>query len=127
MKRKMKEQIENGGEYADRGQQLVLIGIDMDRARLEEMLDMCLVTDEEFALGPDEWAEYENPFLEAVLGDLLAELEEAEEGEEDGEAGEEDEEDGEEQVEAMDADEQEEEAQPKSRGSKKRSKPTDEE
>ena len=115
----MKEQIERGGVYGDRGQQLVLIGIEMDRARLEEMLDMCLLTDEEFELGPDAWAEYENPFLEAVLGDLLEELdeldeEEGEEGEEDEEAGEEDE-------------EEEEEEKPKSRSSKKRSKPSEDE
>lgn len=113
----MKAQIEKGGEYGDRAQQLVLIGIDMDRTRLEEMLDMCLLTEEEFALGPDEWAEYENPFLEAVLGDLLDELEEDAEGEE----GEEMEEDGED-VDAMEVDDEEvEEVKPKS---KKRSKPT---
>lgn len=112
----MKAQIEKGGEYGDRAQQLVLIGVDMDRTRLEEMLDMCLLTEEEFALGPDEWAEYENPFLEAVLGDLLDELEEGEEGEE----GEEDEEEAED-IEAVEDDEEVEEVKPKS---KKRSKPT---
>lgn len=98
---KMREEIERGGEFGDRRQQIVLIGISMDRERLEQMLDMCLLTDEEMALGEDVWAEYENPFLEAVLGDLLEELEEdGEEGEEEEEGeGEDDEEEAEEEEE----------------------------
>jgi G3E family GTPase len=48
--------------YGDRRQELVLIGIDMDQARLESALRQCLLTDEEMALGVDLWQDMEDPF-----------------------------------------------------------------
>ena len=43
--------------WGDRCQQIVWIGISVDRARITAMLDACLLTDEEMALGPEAWAE----------------------------------------------------------------------
>lgn len=48
--------------YGDRMQELVFIGIDMDRPSIEERLNACLLTDEEYALGPKRWEEFEDPF-----------------------------------------------------------------
>jgi G3E family GTPase len=48
--------------YGDRRQELVLIGIDMDQARLESALRQCLLTDEEMALGVELWQDMEDPF-----------------------------------------------------------------
>ena len=43
--------------YGDRKQELVLIGIDMDRVWLEASLDKCLLSDEEMEAGPLAWAQ----------------------------------------------------------------------
>ena len=43
-------------------QELVLIGIDMKRERLTSMLDHCLLTDEELALGGEGWKAFIDPF-----------------------------------------------------------------
>lgn len=43
-------------QWGDRCQQLVWIGIGMDEQGLRHMLDGCLLTDEEMALGPQGWA-----------------------------------------------------------------------
>lgn len=67
--------------WGDRCQQLVWIGIDMQQDELKAMLDACLLTDGEMALGPEGWA--------AQLDDPLPEWaveEEEEEGEEGGES-----------------------------------------
>lgn len=50
------------GEYGDRRQELVFIGIDMDELELRERLEQCLLTDLEFAQGPDAWAYFPDPF-----------------------------------------------------------------
>jgi hypothetical protein len=44
--------------YGDRLIELVLIGIAMDEAAIRGMLDGAIVTDEEFALGPDVWTSW---------------------------------------------------------------------
>jgi hypothetical protein len=64
--------------WGDRCQQLVWIGVGMDEAGLRAMLDGCLLTDAEMALGPDGWA--------AAFEDDLPPWEEGGEGEEWGEA-----------------------------------------
>ncbi|WP_263262360.1 zinc metallochaperone GTPase ZigA [Pseudomonas sp. RIT-PI-S] len=46
----------------DARQELVLIGIDMDRQGLEAMLDGCLLTDSEMKAGPQVWAAMADPF-----------------------------------------------------------------
>ena len=48
--------------YGDRRQEIVLIGIGMDKAWLTAMLDSALLTDEEFALGPEAWSAFPDSF-----------------------------------------------------------------
>lgn len=88
---KMREEIAEGGQYGDRRQQVVIIGVHMDRTEVEALLDACLLTDEEFEGGPDAWLEMENPFFEEIFAglELIEEDEEGEEGEEGEEDGEE--------------------------------------
>ena len=50
------------GLYGDRHQQLVFIGHGMDQDRITETLDRCLLTDTEFAEGPEAWAGFDDPF-----------------------------------------------------------------
>lgn len=47
--------------YGDRRQQLVLIGIDLDKDVLQKRLEAALLTDEEFERGPEAWASYTDP------------------------------------------------------------------
>jgi G3E family GTPase len=49
-------------EYGDRRQELVFIGIDMDRHQICAQLDAALLTDEEMALGWEQWQSFSNPF-----------------------------------------------------------------
>lgn len=53
------------GKYGDRRQEIVLIGMDMDRPVIESMLEDCLLTDEEMKLGPKAWEDYEDPLPQA--------------------------------------------------------------
>ena len=48
--------------YGDRQQALVMIGQQMDVAAITAALEKCLVTEEEFAKGPDDWKSLEDPF-----------------------------------------------------------------
>jgi G3E family GTPase len=50
------------GEWGDRRQELVLIGMGMDEAALRSSLDACLLNDEEMALGPAGWSRFPDPF-----------------------------------------------------------------
>jgi hypothetical protein len=68
-------------QWGDRCQELVWIGIHMDEAGLRAMLDRCLLTDEEMALGPDGWAELEDPLPEWQVALEEGEWEEGEERE----------------------------------------------
>ncbi len=49
------------GPYGDRRQEIVFIGIDMDRPVIESLLEGCALTDEEMAEGPASWATYSDP------------------------------------------------------------------
>ena len=49
------------GEHGDRHQELVFIGQALDQQRIENILDRCLLSDQEFAEGPSGWADYEDP------------------------------------------------------------------
>lgn len=46
----------------DRRQELVLIGIGLDAEAWRAKFDACLLTDEEYALGPQGWASLSDPF-----------------------------------------------------------------
>lgn len=46
----------------DRRQELVLIGVALDAERWRAKLDACLLTDDEYALGPQAWARLPDPF-----------------------------------------------------------------
>lgn len=46
----------------DARQEIVIIGIDMDEARLRQQLEHCLLTDAEFAAGPASWMQLADPF-----------------------------------------------------------------
>ena len=48
--------------YGDRMQEIVFIGVDMDRAAIEKGLESCLLTEVELQLGPEVWSTYEDPF-----------------------------------------------------------------
>jgi hypothetical protein len=43
-------------------QELVLIGLDMNQELLTAMLDDCLLTDEEMAVGEEGWRKFTDPF-----------------------------------------------------------------
>eukprot|EP00955_Chlamydomonas_euryale_P057517 356800-Chlamydomonas_euryale.AAC.1 len=73
--------------WGDRCQQIVWIGIGMDEAAIRAMLDGCLLSDAEMALGPDGWAAFED---ELPPWDVIAADEgrdEDEDGDEDGAGG----------------------------------------
>jgi G3E family GTPase len=48
--------------YGDRKQELVFIGVNLDKEFLSSQLASALLTDDEFKLGPDVWDEYDDPF-----------------------------------------------------------------
>jgi len=58
-----------GGEYGDRRQELVFIGISLDEAVLRRNLDACLLTAAEYAAGPAAWTRLPDPFPEWRLED----------------------------------------------------------
>jgi G3E family GTPase len=49
------------GPWGDRQQELVFIGVGMDEPSLRAQLDACLLRDEEMALGPEGWRNFEDP------------------------------------------------------------------
>ncbi|MEM9336393.1 MAG: zinc metallochaperone GTPase ZigA [Patescibacteria group bacterium] len=50
--------------YFDHRQELVFIGIDMNKEAITESLNKCLLTDEEWQLGVTGWRTFEDPFSE---------------------------------------------------------------
>ena len=44
-------------EYQDRRQEIVFIGHGIKTAAIQDLLDQCLLTEEEMALGPEQWKE----------------------------------------------------------------------
>jgi G3E family GTPase len=60
------------GEWGDRRQELVFIGIGMDEPRLRAQLDVCLLSDAELVQGPQAWAALADPFPPWDLVDVEA-------------------------------------------------------
>ena len=54
--------------YGDRGQRLVLIGVNLDKPRMQSALEGALLTDAELAAGPAAWKRYEDPFFDGDGG-----------------------------------------------------------
>jgi G3E family GTPase len=58
---KLKEVRKNWDKkYGDRSQEIVVIGVQMNKAEVEAVLNSVLLTDEEFAMGPEKWAEFKD-------------------------------------------------------------------
>lgn len=55
-------------EYGDRRQELVFIGKAMNEASIRAILNECLLTESEYAAGPNAWAECVDPFPSIELG-----------------------------------------------------------
>ena len=55
------------GQHGDRRSEIVFIGHSMDKARIIESLDQCILTDGEFSHGPDIWSSFEDPFPKVEL------------------------------------------------------------
>lgn len=54
--------VEEGEELLALGQELAVIGLDLDRRGLTAALDEAVLTDAELAQGPDAWAAFDDPF-----------------------------------------------------------------
>lgn len=55
--------------YGDRQNELVVIGRYMDVDQIREAFKSCLLTDEEYALGPDVWLSFADPFASSWVID----------------------------------------------------------
>ena len=53
--------------FGDRRQEVVMIGVMLDEAYTRGLLNSCLLTDEELAMGPEVWNEWPDPFPEWVF------------------------------------------------------------
>ncbi|TAE24107.1 MAG: GTP-binding protein [Candidatus Kapaibacterium sp.] len=54
--------------YGDRRQEIVVIGVDLDKDAITHIFDKCLLTNEEFLLGDDAWKSLADPF-KAMFGE----------------------------------------------------------
>jgi len=69
------------GPFGDRRIELVFIGVNLKHTKLQQVLDSCLVSDEEFELGVDGW--------KAIFGDVYLDEDDEDEDDEESEEGEE--------------------------------------
>lgn len=64
--------------YGDRQQEIVIIGMHMDKANIEAKFNACLLTDDEIALGMEAWRKLTDPFPAwSILKNEASEAEEA--------------------------------------------------
>jgi G3E family GTPase len=61
------------GTFGDRRQELVIIGIDLEREAVIQTFDKCLLTDVEMALGWQQWRDFDDPFMAWLEEDMLEE------------------------------------------------------
>lgn len=61
------------GPYGDRRQELVFIGVEMDRERITKRLDEALLTNTELAAGPKAWLNFADPLPVWISEDQVAE------------------------------------------------------
>merc|ERR1712024_179291 len=66
-------------EYKDRRQEIVFIGHRMKKDNIQDLMDKCLLTDEEMALGPEKWKETMGHL--DIINLTLGDKEEEDEGE----------------------------------------------
>ncbi len=59
------------GEYGDRRQELVMIGIDMDQRSVRQALESCLLNDEEMRQGWKRWRRLEDPFEDWLVDEKV--------------------------------------------------------
>ena len=50
--------------FGDMRQELVFIGQGLDKNKITQLLDECLLTDEDLLRGKDHWAKFSDPFPE---------------------------------------------------------------
>jgi hypothetical protein len=48
-------------KWGDRRQEIVIIGLKMNKEEIEKLLEGCLLTDNELETEPSEWSEMEDP------------------------------------------------------------------
>jgi len=58
-------------QWGDRRQEIVIIGQDMDQQSITEMLDRCLLSEEEMQMGSEAWLNFPDPFMEWRMHDAL--------------------------------------------------------
>ena len=62
-------------EYEDRQQEIMFIGHTIQEAAIQEILDKCLLTDEEYAMGPEMWNETMEELDTSKLPDMVCDEE----------------------------------------------------
>ncbi len=58
--------------FGDRRQEVVMIGVSLDESFTRSLLDSCLLTEEEIAMGPEAWSAWPDPFPEWVFQSTVA-------------------------------------------------------
>ncbi len=57
------------GEFADRRQEIVFIGQNLEPKKTCQVLDSCLLSDDEIAIGKEGWKRFDDPFPKWFAGD----------------------------------------------------------